>query len=133
MPKLNQIIAIEKGIKNGADKRVNKIERAMSRPELLQGISRTYQPKDDEGEQLPPESKLVQMRVTDGLRQISESLTELFDITAGVNWYLWSNVRIMTNYVHSILRHGLPTPSGGLLAPGKGQGDLFEMRFQLDF
>ena len=58
---------------------------------------------------------------------------ELFDITAGVNWYLWPNVRIMTNYVHSILRQGLPTPSGGLLAPGKGDGDLFEMRFQLDF
>lgn len=86
MPKLNQIIAIEKGIKNGAEKRVNKIDRAMARPELLQGISRTYQPKDDEGEQLPPESKLVQMRVTEGLRQISEALTELFDITATKDW-----------------------------------------------
>ena len=29
---------------------------------LLEGISRTYKPKDDEGEQLPPEKKLVQLK-----------------------------------------------------------------------
>ena len=50
---------------------------------------------------------------------------ELLDITGGVNWYLWSNVRVMANYVHSIL---MDAPGNG-----SGNGNLFEMRFQVDF
>lgn len=86
MPKLNQIIAIEKGIKNSAEKRVNRIQKSFARPELLLGISRNYQPKDDDGEMLPPESKLVQVRVQQGLSEVAEALTELFDITATKDW-----------------------------------------------
>ncbi|MED5261589.1 MAG: porin [Myxococcota bacterium] len=52
----------------------------------------------------------------------------LFDVTAGVNWYLWPNVRIMANYIHSIL---MGRAAGA--SPGKGDGDLFQMRLQLDF
>jgi len=51
----------------------------------------------------------------------------LFDVTGGVNWYLWSNVRVMANYIHSILR------DRGTATPGTGDGDIFEMRFQFDF
>ncbi len=81
MPKLNQIIAIEKGVKRSADKKVMKAEKSFARKELLHGISRTYQPRDDDGEVLPAESKLVQVRVSEGLSSVSEALTELFDIT----------------------------------------------------
>ncbi len=86
MPKLNQIIAIEKGIKSGSERAVTRTQKSFARKELLQGISRTYQPRDDDGEVLPPESKLVQVRVSDGLKKVSEALTELFDITATKDW-----------------------------------------------
>lgn len=86
MPKLNQIIAVEKGVKNSSDKRVSKVERTLARAEPLQGISRTYQPRDDEGETLPPEKKLVQMRVSTGLAQIAEAMGELLDTTATKDW-----------------------------------------------
>ena len=58
-----------------------KAEKSFARKELLHGISRTYQPRDDDGEVLPAESKLVQVRVSEGLASVSEALTELFDIT----------------------------------------------------
>lgn len=54
----------------------------MQKAALLSGIARTYQPKDEEGEQLPPESTKVQVRSEDVLRHVSATLTRLFDVTA---------------------------------------------------
>jgi hypothetical protein len=36
---------------------------------VLSGIARTYQSKDEEGEQLPPESTKAQVRTDDVLRE----------------------------------------------------------------
>ncbi len=52
----------------------------------------------------------------------------LLDMTAGVNWYLWPNARIMANYIHSILKQRAAAGS-----PGQGDGDVFQMRLQMDF
>lgn len=85
-PKLNQIIAVEKGVKSSTEGRITKIQRTLAKPELLQGIARSYQSRDDEGEQLPGESKLVQVRVKEEMKQIGEALTELFDTTGTKEW-----------------------------------------------
>jgi hypothetical protein len=53
---------------------------------VLAGISRTYRPKDEEGEQLPPESTRVQIRTEDVIRTTSETLTKLFDVVATKDW-----------------------------------------------
>lgn len=53
---------------------------------MLAGISRTYQPKDEEGEQLPPESTRVQLKAEDILRSTATTLTRLFDVTATKDW-----------------------------------------------
>lgn len=82
MPKLNQIIAVEKGVKSKSLHELTEAHHAVQKPALLAGISRTYQPKDEEGEQLPPESTKVQVRTEEVLRQVSASLTKLFDVTA---------------------------------------------------
>ncbi|EST20044.1 hypothetical protein M878_40245 [Streptomyces roseochromogenus subsp. oscitans DS 12.976] len=58
----------------------------MQKPALLTGISRMYQPKDEEGEQLPPESTRVQVQAAHVLREMSASLTRLFDVTAAKDW-----------------------------------------------
>jgi len=47
---------------------------------------------------------------------------ELSDITAGLNWYLNPNMRVMSNYVHADLQD-----------LNVGDTNLFEMRFQVDF
>jgi hypothetical protein len=82
MPKLNQIIAITAGKKSHAHKAITEAYQNLQKATLLEGISRTYKPKDDEGEQLPPEKKLVQVKVKDAIRGVTAALTELFDVVA---------------------------------------------------
>ena len=84
--KLNQIIAVEKGVKSKAHQDLTAAHHGLQKPALLAGISRTYQPKDEEGEQLPPESTRVQVRTEDVLRQTAKTLTRLFDVTATKDW-----------------------------------------------
>ena len=82
MAKLNQIIAVEKGIKSKSFQDLTEAHHAMQKPALLSGIARSYQAKDEEGEQLPPESTKVQNRAEHVLGQIATTLTKLFDVTA---------------------------------------------------
>jgi hypothetical protein len=82
MPKLNQIIAVEKGIKSRSFQELTEAHHALQKPTLLSGISRTYRPKDEEGEQLPPESTRVQAKAEEVLRETAAILTKLFDVTA---------------------------------------------------
>lgn len=82
MAKLNQIIAVEKGIKSKSLHELTQAHHAVQKPALLSGISRTYQPKDDEGEQLPPESTRVQVRAQETLREVGTTLSRLFDVVA---------------------------------------------------
>jgi hypothetical protein len=86
MAKLNQIIAVEKGIKSGSLRELTDAHHSLQKPALLAGISRTYQPKDEEGEQLPPESTRVQVKAEDVLRKTATVLTRLFDVTATKDW-----------------------------------------------
>jgi hypothetical protein len=84
--KLNQIIAVEKGAKSKVHAEVTDAHQRLQKSALLAGISRTYQPKDEEGEQYPPESTRVQVRAEEVLRQSTTTLTRLFDVTATKDW-----------------------------------------------
>ena len=86
MAKLNQIIAVEKGVKSASLRDLTDAHHSLQKPALLAGISRTYQPKDEEGEQLPPESTRVQVKTEDVLRKTATVLTRLFDVTATKDW-----------------------------------------------
>lgn len=82
MPKLNQIIAITAGKKSQSHKTITEAYQNLQKSSSLEGISRTYKPKDDEGETFPAEKKLVQLRVKDAIRNVNGALVELFDIVA---------------------------------------------------
>lgn len=81
MVKLNQILAIEKTAKSEGDKTLTAAYQEVQKTPLLSGISRTYQPRDDDGDTLPPESELVQRNVEDILLNVGQGLTRLFDVT----------------------------------------------------
>lgn len=80
--KLNQIIAVEKGVKGRVYSELTEFNKVCQKADLFQGFSKTYEKKDEEGESLPPESKKVQFRVDDVLKTVVNSLAEFFDITA---------------------------------------------------
>ena len=84
--KLNQIIAIEKGVKSASFQELTDAHHLLQKPSLLAGLSRTYQPKDEEGEQFPPEFTRVQASAETVLKDTARILTKLFDVTAAKDW-----------------------------------------------
>jgi hypothetical protein len=78
---LAQILAISKGVKAQATRDFTDAHRDVQKPQLLAGLSRTYQPRDDEGERLPSESTRIQVNATDKIGEMSKTLARLFDVT----------------------------------------------------
>jgi hypothetical protein len=81
MPKLNQILAVEKGVKTSTYTETNKFYKTLQKKEPLAGISRNYTPKDDDGDQLPAESTKLQVRAEDVLNDVRNEMVKLFDVT----------------------------------------------------
>lgn len=79
MAKLNQIIAVVTGKKSRVQRELTDIHHSIQKPELLNGLSRVYQPLAEGDEQLPPESKQVQMRTSDAIARVTGILTDMFD------------------------------------------------------
>src|SRR5437763_5612156 len=86
MPKLNQIIAIQAGKKSQAKESLTEAYHQLKKPELLSGLVRTYQPRDEGGEPQPDERKLVQVKVNELITRVMRDLTEMFDVVATQDW-----------------------------------------------
>lgn len=81
--KLNQIIAIEKGVKNQAHRIETELYQSLAKTVLFSGLSRTYRPKDEDDRDLqPPESTSVQLKGEELIKQLIGSLTRFIDVTA---------------------------------------------------
>lgn len=80
--KLNQVLAVEKTVKAKREDQFTRIYRDLQKTELTQGLARTYQPKDDSGEKLPSESKKVQLRVEDAFAEVTEAMSQIFNLAA---------------------------------------------------
>jgi hypothetical protein len=86
MVKLNQIIAVTAGKKSRTQKAITEVYHQLQKPALLDGIARTYRPRDEEGEKFPAERKQVQLKVLDAIKSVKEELTGLFDVVATQDW-----------------------------------------------
>lgn len=82
MAKLNQIIAIEKGIKSRAQTEFTDLYKVSQKADLFNGFQKTYQSNADDGDQLPAERKHVQRTVTEILTEAQSTMSEIMDITA---------------------------------------------------
>lgn len=83
---LNQIIAVRTGIKGDSEKKLTKNHHLLLRAELLNGMARVYTPRDDDGFRYPDETTGVQVKVEAVLREVASDLTDLFDVTAALDW-----------------------------------------------
>ena len=77
---------MEKGVKARAFAELSELNKVIQKPALFNGFAKAYQPKDAEGETLPPENQRVQFVATEVLRSVERGLGELFDITARKDW-----------------------------------------------
>lgn len=79
--KLNQVLAIEKGVKASSTRALTDLHRKAQTQALYDGRERTYQPLNEEGEKFPPESQKVQIKAKNVLKEVQSALSELFDVT----------------------------------------------------
>jgi len=86
MAKLNQIIAVEKGVKSRVYGELTNINKMVQKPDLFNGLSKTYSKKNEESEDLPSEKKKVQHTVTEVLCQVKTGLSEVINVIARKDW-----------------------------------------------
>jgi hypothetical protein len=86
MPKLNQILAIEKGKKTTLHNEITALHKATQKTQLVTGHHKTFVPKDEDGETFPDERQHVQHRAQEVIKQVTERLTTLMDVTATKDW-----------------------------------------------
>lgn len=86
MTKLNQVLAVEKGTKSRVYAEVTTLNASAQKPALFNGFSKTWKPKEEDGEMFPPESQRVQQNAREQLQVLSRHLGELFDVSAAKDW-----------------------------------------------
>jgi len=79
--RLNQVNALVTGQKGEAEKVVGEFYKVLQKPDLFEGMERTYKPLDEEtGEKLPAESQKVQFRVNQLMENSSKKWAEMWDL-----------------------------------------------------
>lgn len=86
MPKLNQILAVEKGIKADGYSAMSEYHKINQKPDLFAGMKKEYQSNDADGDKLPAESKKVQFIASDVLKQVRRQHTSMLNIIARKDW-----------------------------------------------
>jgi hypothetical protein len=86
MPKLNQVLAIEKGVKSRVTAETSELYKIAQKPALFNGLVKTYRKINDDDPDLPQEKQRVQYTVDALIRRDAALLTELMDTTARRDW-----------------------------------------------
>jgi hypothetical protein len=84
--RLNQIIAVRKGVNGDTHRTVTELHRQVQKAPLLSGITRTYEKLADEAPDLPSEATKVQVSAEGACRELATALTRLFDVNAALDW-----------------------------------------------
>lgn len=82
MGKLNQVVAVVEPKKKLAAEALTEAYHKIQKPDLFSGISKTYTPKDEEGDKFPSESRNVQVKYADLIESVFQPLRDMFDATA---------------------------------------------------
>jgi hypothetical protein len=80
--KMNVLLALEKGERERLHQKMTVLHREAQKSVIYDGLSRTYEPKAEGGDPLPAESKKVQVKAEDVLRQVADLLARPWDLTA---------------------------------------------------
>jgi hypothetical protein len=98
--KLHQMLAIERQVTDDAQRNTTLATRGienLGEQSPLFGISRSYQPRADDGDKLPPVSQHVQIKVENVLEMIARAQARMLDVrftTAETNTQAKADVRV---------------------------------------
>lgn len=82
MPKLAQVIAVERNIKQTVQKEIDQIDKAVQKPGLFDGQSKVYKKRNEGDEDVPSTRQVVQAKTKDVLEAIKSRLATLLDTVA---------------------------------------------------
>lgn len=81
--KLNQVIAVEKGIKSKVNSEIDTILKAVQKPALFDGFIKNYRRRADaDPEDVPNQKQNVQLKADLTLDMVAKRWTELYDVVA---------------------------------------------------
>lgn len=80
--RLHQVLALHKGIRGQTEGEITRAYHDAQRTANFNGLTRVYTPKDDEGERLPQERKMVQYTANDIIVRAVTAWTRQADILA---------------------------------------------------
>jgi hypothetical protein len=79
--KLHQLLAVLQSAKNNSAKAKTAVYHLAQKP-FFKGLSRTYEPREEEGFVYPPESQNVQLKAEKLIEQFVEASSEYLDLCA---------------------------------------------------
>lgn len=80
--RLNQVIAVEKGVKSRAMSEVDAIAKMAKKPSVFEGRTKVYVKASDQDDDLAGEHQRVQLSAKEALEGIASIWKGLFDVTA---------------------------------------------------
>lgn len=83
--KLHQILALHKTAGPAGEGVLTRVYHTITKKELLAGITKTYEPRTEDGAKLPGESTRLQLRIPVVLRDLLPALKRQMDLVATVD------------------------------------------------
>ncbi len=80
--KLNQLIAILQSVKANAAKGKTEVYQLAQKSSLFQGLSRTYQSREEDGFVYPAEAQKLTLKATELVEKFVQASTEFLDLAA---------------------------------------------------
>lgn len=84
--KLNQVIAIEQGVKSKGNTQKSELYKVAQKPTLFNGLVKKYRPRAEDGEKFPDEKQKVQFTAAGLVTDVSTVLKSLFNVEASKDW-----------------------------------------------
>jgi len=103
--KLNQLVAIISGEKTKAQKAITELYKKLQHPELMNGIIRKYEPKDDDGDKFPEEKNKIKFSALETLSEAEKIYGTLWDLIYSqdvANCSATANVQVDNLYIEDI-------------------------------
>jgi hypothetical protein len=86
MTRLHQFNALIEGFKAEENREFDRAYHAAQKPPLFAGLSRTYAPRAEDGDHLPPEGTRVQVTAEDLLANVRGAFGKLLDAELTQDW-----------------------------------------------